>query len=469
MVKVKRIARRRPGHTARRPLLLSVLVCLAAAVCAAFAGGGPAGARSGRPAASGVDTVAAALRRGPVYVDPGARGQLSAGRADALARTVRKAGRPVFVAVLPATAAFPPGTVPRDLRSAVGVAGVYAIRLGDRFDAGADPGVMAPAAVTALVDRARRADGGGAPADAELTAFVDQAVRQAHGSAPDSWSGGSGNGTGSTSYGRSGPGTGLTALVVLAVLLLVGAGSGVALHHRRRARRSADARARLDRLRTVVDEDVTAFGEELDRRDFSPGDPTADDAQRADWAHALDAYELAKRRMSAARTPDDVRPATEALEDGRFALATLAARRAGRPLPERRPPCFFDPRHGPSVRDVPWTPPGGVPREVPACAADATRVEDGEPPDARTVPTAAGPQPYWNAGPAYAPWAGGYFGGGLLPGLLAGTLLGGALAGPGWGYGYGYDAGQDGYGGDFQDPDGPDGFGGDDGFGGGWG
>jgi hypothetical protein len=29
---------------------------------------------------------------------------------------------------------------------------------------------------------------------------------------------------------------------------------------------------------------------------------------------------------------------------------------------ERRPPCFFDPRDGPSVRSVPWAPPGGAPR-----------------------------------------------------------------------------------------------------------
>ena len=32
----------------------------------------------------------------------------------------------------------------------------------------------------------------------------------------------------------------------------------------------------------------------------------------------------------------------------------------GRKPPERRPPCFFDPRHGPSSRDVEWAPPGGT-------------------------------------------------------------------------------------------------------------
>ena len=37
--------------------------------------------------------------------------------------------------------------------------------------------------------------------------------------------------------------------------------------------------------------------------------------------------------------------------------------------------------------------------------------------------------PYWQAGPAFAPWAGGFVGGGLLPGLLVGFVLGGALGG----------------------------------------
>ena len=39
--------------------------------------------------------------------------------------------------------------------------------------------------------------------------------------------------------------------------------------------------------------------------------------------------------------------------------------------------------------------------------------------------------PYWQVGPAYAPWAGGFFGGGLLPGLFLGSMLGGAIGGLG--------------------------------------
>ncbi|CAM5368851.1 hypothetical protein SFUMM280S_06448 [Streptomyces fumanus] len=164
---------------------------------------------------------------------------------------------------------------------------------------------------------------------------------------------------------------------------------------------------------------------ELDRLEFHPAEPGADDAMRADYTHALDAYEQAKTYMAEARRPEDVRAVTQALEDGRFSLARLAARRSGEPLPERRPPhCFFDPRHGPSVADVTWTPPGGATRQVPVCAADRARLDDGLGPMIREVDTDYGRRPYWDAGPAYGPWAGGYFGGGILPGLLMGTVLG---------------------------------------------
>jgi hypothetical protein len=408
--------------------------------------------------ATGIDTAAAQLKQGPVYVDPRASDQLSPSQAKALAGKIEKADKPIFVAVLPATQEFPPQTVLRDLRSAVGITGVYAVHLGDRFNAGADPQVMSRNAVTNLVGQVQRSSSG--DTNAELNSFVDQAVQQARGTAPSSWPGGS-----------DGSSAGLSTVIVLGAVVLLAGGGALALRRRARRSRAERERAQLDKLRKVVDEDITAFGEELDRLSFAPADPGADDAMRNDYSHALDAYERAKSLMAAAARPDDVRPVTEALEDGRFALAALEARRAREPLPERRPPCFFDPRHGPSVGDVPWSPPGGAPRDVPACAADAARIDDGDEPMSRTVQTASGPQPYWNAGSAYAPWAGGYFGGGLLPGLLIGTLLGGALSGSAYGYdGSGYDGGPDGgdySGSDFNSSDFGGGFGDGGGFGGG--
>jgi hypothetical protein len=374
-------------------------------------------------AATSVSTIADALRRSPVYVDPAASGQLSTTDADALAREIRDADKPLFVAVLPA--GYPTQNLFRNLRTATGITGLYAIRLGDRFDARADSSVLPRTAVQNLVTSVRSDQ----DAKTQLTDFAGRALANMGGSAPASWSSGS-----------SGGGASAAALITVGVLVVAGGGGAYALVRRNRRRRAEEQRAALERLRVVVDEDITAFGEELDRLDFHPAEAGADDAMRADYERALDAYEQAKSAMAAAQKPEDVRPVTEALEDGRFSLAQLAARREGRPLPERRPPCFFDPRHGPSVTDATWTPPGGAPREVPVCAADATRLADGRDPVIREVDSDYGRRPYWDAGPAYGPWAGGYFGGGLLPGLLVGTLLGSMMATPSYAadYGAGY-------------------------------
>ncbi|MFF3591951.1 hypothetical protein ACWDR2_32365 [Streptomyces sp. NPDC003631] len=373
-------------------------------------------------AATDVSTVATALRKGPVYVDPAASGQLSARDADALAKKIEDAGKPVFVAVLPAD--YPTQNLFADLRTATGITGLYAIRLGDRFDARADSSVLPRTAVQNLVTSVR-----GESVKAQLDDFTDRALANVGGRAPSSWGGSARDG-----------GVSSTALITVAVVLVAGATGAYALVRRNRRRRDEEQRAALEKLRVVVDEDITAFGEELDRLDFHPGEQGADDAMREDYERALNAYDRAKSAMAAAERPEDVKAVTQALEDGRFSLAVLAARREGRALPERRPPCFFDPRHGPSVADATWTPAGGAAREVPVCAADRARLADGRDPAIREVETEYGRRPYWDAGPAYGPWAGGYFGGGILPGLLVGTLLGSMMATPSYAadYGAGY-------------------------------
>ncbi|GHG56984.1 hypothetical protein [Streptomyces griseocarneus] len=429
-------------------LLLALVVALFALLApAGAAAGAPAATRAGTTAAAGLDTVAEALRKNPVYVDPAASAQLPPADAEALAKKIKDADKPVFVAVLPAAPEYPRSTVLRDLRTKVGLAGVYAVHLGDGFNAAADRSVMSRNAVANLVGSVQRSGGDTA---SQVNAFVDQAGRISRGHAPGSWG------------GDTGEGVGATGLITGGAVLVAGGAGAYAVYRRARRKREERERAELDALRVVVDEDITAFGEELDRLDFSPSEAGATDEMRTDYERALDSYEEAKTKIAAAARPEDVRGVTEALDNGRFALATLAARRAGTPLPERRLPCFFDPRHGPSVKDVEWAPPGGAPRTVPACAADAARLADGQEPMSRQVQTAYGPQPYWNAGPAYAPWAGGYFGGGLLPGLLVGTLLGGMMYGPAYGASS-ETAGPDG--GDYTGSDyNPDDFGG-----GGWG
>ncbi|MFF8575841.1 hypothetical protein ACF07W_28970 [Streptomyces sp. NPDC015140] len=416
---------------ARAQVLIRLLIAPVIAALAVLMAGAP-----GAQAATDVSEIGAALRESPVYVDPAASDLLSDADADALADKIEAADEPVFVAVLPA--GYPTDNLFQNLRTETGITGLYGIRLGDRFDARADSSVLSRQGVNNLVTAAQ----GAGDTKAQLNDFVDDALRSVRGSAPSSWD--------------SGGATAPTGALITAGAVVAAAGAGAyAIARRNRLRREEEQRAALEKLRVVVDEDITAYGEELDRLDFHPGEPGADDAMRADYEHGLDAYEQAKTFMGNARKPEDVRAVTQSLEDGRFSLARLAARREGRPLPDRRPPCFFDPRHGPSVADATWTPPGGATREVPVCAADQARLSDGLDPMVREVDTDQGRRPYWDAGPAYGPWAGGYFGAGILPGLLVGTLLGSMMAGPAYGAGYG-----DGYG-DFGGHTGGDVSGGD--------
>ncbi|MGI8576641.1 MAG: hypothetical protein ACR2KG_01725 [Nocardioidaceae bacterium] len=197
--------------------------------------------------------------------------------------------------------------------------------------------------------------------------------------------------------------------------------------------------------RKAVDEDVTRFGEELQRLDVAGHG--LDEAARQDYQRALDCYDQAKESLSAVRVADEIRNVTQVLEDGRYAIACVKARLSGSPLPQRRAPCFFNPAHGPSARDMPWAPPGGQQREIPVCPADAERLEQGAEPDIRTVMNGPRRVPYWQGGPAYGPYAQGYFGSYAMGGLLPGLLIGSALSG-GWGGDFGFDGGWDGNGGD---------------------
>jgi hypothetical protein len=266
-------------------------------------------------------------------------------------------------------------------------------------------------------------------------------------------------------------------LLGLGILFLVTRSQG------REKRRELES---LQAVKSVAEEDVTRLGEDVALLDTETAGRQLDEATRQDYRRALDSYDAAKAALDRVRSPEDIKAVTGILEDGRYAVACVQARLAGRPLPQRRPPCFFNPQHGPSTDDVQWAPPGGVPRPVPACAADAERVHVGAEPDTRKVPVGAGRAPYWQGGPGYSPYAQGYFspyaGSGLLPGVLLGAVMfggfggwdgdgsdgggdGGWDGGDGGSGGEGADAGGDGGGGDFAGGD----FGGGDWGGGGFG
>ncbi|MGX1546974.1 hypothetical protein ACWIFN_31665, partial [Streptomyces adustus] len=307
-----------------RSLPRLVPALLLAALAAVWAGPAPASAAPtasdtpggvaapAAPAVTSVSAVAEALRASPVYVDPAAAGQLSPADANALREQIRTADKPLFIAVLPA--GYPTGNLFADLRTATGVTGLYAIRLGDRFDARADASVLSRTAVRNLVTSVQ----GESDTKTQLSDFTDRALTRMGGSAPSSW--GSSGGAG---------GVATAALITAGVVVVAGGAAAFGLARRNRRRREAERRAALDRLRVVVDEDITAFGEELDRLDFHPAEAGADNAMRADYERALDAYDQAKTLMAQAAGPEDVRAVTQAVEDGRFSLAQLAARRAG--------------------------------------------------------------------------------------------------------------------------------------------
>ena len=200
------------------------------------------------------------------------------------------------------------------------------------------------------------------------------------------------------------------AVVLLVVVLAI---VGVVVVSRKRSREAAIERARreLEPVKRLALEDVTALGEQLRDLDLETAGTTLDEGARADYQRALDAYEAAGQAGEAMTRPEDISNVTKIVEDGRYAIACVRARLAGEPLPTRRPPCFFDPRHGIAVTEVAWAPTGGAVREVPACALDAERVRAGAEPDVRQVMVGSRRVPYWEGGRAYRPYAQGYFGG----------------------------------------------------------
>jgi type II secretory pathway pseudopilin PulG len=254
-------------------------------------------------------------------------------------------------------------------------------------------------------------------------------------------------------------------LIVLVVLGVVVAGA-VTRSQRRERERTQQA---LTSVRSAAEEDVVRFGEDVTRLGNETAGRQLDEATRQDFRRALDAYDSAKAALDRVQEPDDVRGITGILEDGRYAIACVQARLAGKPVPARLPPCFFNPQHGPSSENVDWAPPGGVPRSVPACPADAERVRQGAEPDVRKVPVGAGRRPYWQGGAGYAPYAQGYFSPfamtGLLPGLFLGSMLSGGFGGGDGSYSDGYQDGQDASGDDGSYDGGDGGDGGDSGGG----
>lgn len=383
--------------------------------------GGTATATAAAPVAvpsATFEDVGRALRSDPLYVDPKSQVTLTPSQQLQLRTAISGAGSPLYIALLPqqalTAAGGSPDAVIDRVRRAVGLPGTYAIMIGSSnssygFQARSTLGSVGPVATAAYQENL------GDPAGT-LLQFTDSVAEMA---AVGELSGGvtvPGPGDGSLSDSTSSAssaassGSAVGALAVLGGVLLVGGGAtaGLVAYGRKKSRqRNAAAVAAV---RRTLEEDITAFGEALDQLEVDMSDPRLGDEGRADLQEALDSYEGAKAAAAAMTSPEQASAVTSALDDGRWRLACVQARLAGTALPERRPPCFFDPRHGPSVKDVPFVPSqGAAVRDVPACQACATAVETGQMPDYRVTQSSTGTQPYWNSGSEYAGYTQGYY------------------------------------------------------------
>ena len=155
----------------------------------------------------------------------------------------------------------------------------------------------------------------------------------------------------------------------------------------RRRRREQELVA-LDRWRAarrLMDEDVTVLGEQVAELHVDTLADDLDPETRHHYRSALEHYDQAKHLLASSTSAEDVLAVEQVVADARWHRAAVLALRDGEPLPARREPCFFDPRHGPSMQDVEWAPPSGAARTIGVCAADARRLESGEKPLERLV------------------------------------------------------------------------------------
>lgn len=176
-------------------------------------------------------------------------------------------------------------------------------------------------------------------------------------------------------------------------------------------RRRRDQREVVRALRVCLDHDVAALEADLRQLGYDLGSRYHDPEVRRDYDLVVSTVASARQWIAELDAPEDASSITETLAEGRYALACAQARIEDEPLPDRRLPCFFNPRHGPSVADVPWKAYESTAVEIPACRADAARIAAREEPDSRMIWTGWRRVPYWAAGSSFLGYSTGYFAG----------------------------------------------------------
>lgn len=201
----------------------------------------------------------------------------------------------------------------------------------------------------------------------------------------------------------------LSVVVVLGLAALIAVLVGVG---RQESRTRAQQREDLDaasRSRALAESDVALLRTDLSLLTTQVTDLAEDDtivARLQGLSEEVDALSL---RLTHAGEPADVTAVTKGLADTREALGVISAELAGESGIVNKPPCFFNPNHGPSSTVVAWTDEAGKNVRVPSCDADANRLRSGAAPYARTVSVEGERLPWWDAGSSVRPWARGWY------------------------------------------------------------
>ena len=320
-----------------------------------------------------LDEVAGSLRSNPVYVDADAERALTDDEVEELRSVIRSADTPIYVAVLPASAADlaggDPAEVASQLADAVDREGTFGVVVGDSFRAGSselpagEAGELAAAALEANGDNTA----------AVLDDFVER-VGDAAGSSTESDdddANGSGSGSG----------------WVLPVVLVGGAGAAGLLVWRRSRRRRVEAaeRARAEEAdRQLLRAEVSVLADDVVR--LEPEVQLHPDA-RNDFDAAVSRYRAAQAALDHTDEPMDLIRVARVVAEGRYSMDRARAIMEG-----RQPPAPPEDLQRPGVHGEP------------AVTLDADR------------------QPAYVGYPGG--FAGGWFGGsnGLFSGLLLGSL-----------------------------------------------
>jgi hypothetical protein len=392
----------------RRTILAGLVLCLLAGLAT--------------PAWAGpwVDRTAGRLRDDPLYVNPSARPTLSLPDQERIRARLAVAGTPVYVAILPSQAL---GEADGDanrlaalVAASVGRPGTYLVVAGGEEGAGSNTLASGAAANRARVAFRRHPEL--ATATMDFISRVEDAAGTPPATAPST----------EPPPGPEGIDGNRVLLVVLAVAGLVALSVLLALARANRSqRRTVQIGNQFSEAKAAAQEDLDALADDLRNLNVDVQADEADNRQAvSQYTRAYEQLERAGQAFEQARSPADLAQVSSAVESGRYSMSAARALFERRDPPRRRPPCFFDTRHGPSVNDIGWEPPYGPPRPVPACAACMRQVASGTQPQPRRVRSGLRRVPFYEAPPHFESWFGGYFGGAAAD-LVAGFPLGKAL------------------------------------------